>query len=107
MANSVAMGFSIKGKSWDRNDDTVGLALETGGIGQSATRFFALGGFGILIGDGRLDHYARENVLETFYAASLVKGIQATLDYQFIANPAYNESRGPVHVIGLRVHGEF
>ena len=32
---------------------------------------------------------------------------QSTLDYQFIADPAYNEIRGPVHVIGFRVHGEF
>ena len=107
MANSVAFGASLKGASWDRRDDTVGLAFETGGIGHAAQRFFALGGLGILIGDGRLDHASRENVLESYYSAALWKGIYATLDYQFIANPAYNADRGPVSVFGVRLHGEF
>jgi high affinity Mn2+ porin len=107
MANSVAFGASLKGASWDRKDDTVGLAFETGGIGHAAQHFFALGGLGILIGDGRLDHASRENVLESYYSAALWKGIYATLDYQFIANPAYNADRGPVSVFGVRLHGEF
>jgi high affinity Mn2+ porin len=107
MANSLSLGLSLKGASWERKDDTIGLSFETGGIGKSAQRFFALGGLGILIGDGRLDHYDRENVVEAYYAARLFDGIQATLDYQFIANPAYNADRGPVSVLGLRLHGEL
>ena len=51
----------------------MGLALETGGIGKSAQRFFAPGGLGILIGDGRLDHYDREDVVEAYYSAGLWK----------------------------------
>ena len=107
MANSVSGGFSLKGTLWDRKDDTVGLAIETGGISASARRFFVLGGLGILIGEGRLDHYDRENVVEAYYAAKVRDGIQATLDYQFIANPAYNADRGPVSVFGARLHAEF
>jgi high affinity Mn2+ porin len=107
MANSASAGLSLKGASWDRADDTVGLAFETGGISDSARRFFAAGGLGILIGDGRLDHYARENVAEAYYSLSVRQGIQASLDYQFIANPAYNADRGPVSVLGFRLHGEF
>ncbi|MDB5735433.1 MAG: carbohydrate porin [Alphaproteobacteria bacterium] len=107
MANSLSLGLSLKGTRWQRQDDTVGLAFETGGVGKSAQRFFALGGLGILIGDGRLDHYDREDVVEAYYAATLIKGVQATLDYQFIANPAYNADRGPVSVFGVRLHGEF
>ena len=107
MANSVSAGLSLKGASWDRKEDTVGLALESGGISKSAQRFFAAGGLGILIGDGRLDHYDRENVIEAYYAAKLWDGIYTTLDYQFIANPAYNADRGPVSIFGLRLHGEF
>ena len=30
-----------------------------------------------------------------------------TLDYQFIVNPAYNRDRGPVSVIGTRLHAQF
>lgn len=107
MANSLSMGLSLKGTAWDRKDDTVGLAFETGGISSAARNFFALGGLGILIGDGRLDHYAREDVVEAYYAATLLTGVQASLDYQFIANPAYNADRGPVSVLGFRLHGEF
>lgn len=107
MANSAAIGVSLKGTAWERKDDTVGLAFETGGIGHAAQHFFALGALGILIGDGRLDHYAREDVIETYYSAALWQGIHASLDYQFIANPAYNADRGPVSVFGVRLHGEF
>jgi high affinity Mn2+ porin len=107
MANSVQAGLSLKGQSWNREDDTIGLAVETGGISKAAQRFFAAGGLGILIGDGRLDHYARENVIEAYYAAKLWSGIYTTLDYQFISNPAYNADRGPVSVLGVRLHGEF
>lgn len=107
MANSLSFGLSLKGASWDRKDDTIGLAIETGGISQAAQRYFAAGGLGILIGDGRLDHYAREDIVEAYYSAFLWQGIQASLDYQFIAHPAYNADRGPVSVLGFRLHGEF
>jgi high affinity Mn2+ porin len=107
MANSLAVGVSINGGSWHRKDDTVGFAVETGGISKSAQHFFAAGGLGILIGDGRLDHYSREDIVETYYSAQLWDGIHATLDYQFIANPAYSADRGPVSVFGLRLHGEY
>ena len=36
----------------------------------------------------------------------LHKGIVATLDFQEVGNPAYNSDRGPVAIIGLRVHFE-
>lgn len=107
MTDSISTGLSLNGASWDRKDDTVGLAFETGGISGAAQRYFALGGLGILIGDGRLDNYSREDVAEVYYAAQLRAGIQATLDYQFIANPAYNADRGPVSVLGFRLHAEF
>ena len=107
MANSIQVGLSLKGESWKRNDDTIGLAVESGGISDIAKRFFAGGGLGILVGDGKLDHYGRENVIEAYYAAKLREGIYTTLDYQFIAHPAYDGDRGPVSVLGIRLHGEF
>jgi high affinity Mn2+ porin len=60
-----------------------------------------------LIGDGRLTRYGNEAVVETYYDAQLVKGINMALDYQFIANPAYNADRGPISVLGIRLHGQF
>jgi high affinity Mn2+ porin len=31
----------------------------------------------------------------------------AALDYPFIQNPAYNRNRGPVSVVGLRIHAQY
>jgi high affinity Mn2+ porin len=107
MNQSVSTGLSLKGASWDRDDDTVGLAFETSVISKPAQAYLAAGGLGLLIGDGRLTRYRDEAVIETYYDAQLIKGINAALDYQLIVNPAYNADRGPISVLGLRLHGEF
>jgi high affinity Mn2+ porin len=107
MSQSVSTGLSLKGAAWDRKDDTLGLAFETSAISRSAQAYFAAGGLGLLIGDGRLTRYHDEAVVETYYDAQVIKGINVALDYQFIANPGYNADRGPVSVLGLRLHGEF
>ena len=75
-------------------------------LSSAHRRYLASGGRGFFIGDGALD-YAPEAIVEAFYAASLRKGLQLTLDYQRIRNPAYNAARGPVAFTGLRAHFEF
>jgi high affinity Mn2+ porin len=104
---SLAAGLSLKGTAWDRQDDTVGLAIEGAGISRSAQAYLANGGLGILIGDGGLRHYNNEDVLEAYYKLAIFQGVAATADYQLIVNPAYNADRGPVSVLGVRLHGEF
>ena len=70
--------------------------------------FTAAGGLGILIGDGRLS-YASEGVVEAYYSLALLPESAAALsvDYQFIANPAYNSDRGPVSIFAARLHTQF
>jgi high affinity Mn2+ porin len=51
----------------------------------------AAGGLGILIGDGRLS-YQPEKIFEAYYAYSLNRWAALTLDYQFVADPAYNRT---------------
>ncbi|HEX4117630.1 MAG TPA: carbohydrate porin [Rhizomicrobium sp.] len=104
---SLTTGLSLKGTSWQRKDDTVGFAFEVAGISKDFQAYLAAGGLGVLVGDGQLPRYSNEVVLETYYDAQLIKGVNAALDYQFIANPGYNPDRGPVSVLGLRLHGEF
>ena len=89
MHQSLSTGLSLKGTSWGRKDDTVGLAFETSAISKSAQAYLAAGGLGLLIGDGRLTHYDNEAVIETYYDVQLFKGVNAALDYQFINNPGY------------------
>ncbi len=103
---SLAAGFSLKGLRWGRPEDRVGIAQVTSFLSRQARDYFAAGGLGTLIGDGRLPHYDPEQVLEVFYSAALPY-VTVTADYQFVVNPAYNRDRGPVSVLGLRLHSEF
>lgn len=60
-----------------------------------------------MIGDGRLPRYGHETILETYYRAQVTAGVSAGLDYQFVANPAYARDRGPVSILGVRLHAQF
>ena len=103
---TAAAGVSLKGKQWGRPDDTFGLAGIVNGISNVHQQFLNAGGLGLLIGDGMLPHPGPEQIIETYYAFPLLAAT-VTFDYQFIVNPAYNRDRGPVSVIGARVHSEF
>lgn len=104
--NSVAAGLSIKGDRWSRHDDTVGVAFAINRLSGSARDYFSAGGLGILVGDGALN-YGSEKILEAYYTLRANSHLALTLDFQRIANPAYNRDRGPVNFVALRVHGEF
>jgi len=103
---TVAAGLALKGTQWGRPDDTFGLAGVVNGISAEHEAFFNDGGLGILIGDGQLPHPGLEQIIETYYQFP-VWFSRVTLDYQFIANPAYNRDRGPVSVLGARLHAQF
>ena len=45
--------------------------------------------------------------MEAYYKATLVTGIAATMDYQYVTNPAYDAARGSINVYALRLHVEF
>jgi high affinity Mn2+ porin len=104
---SVSGGLSLKGADWNRPDDTVGLAGVVNGISKDARDYLAAGGIGILIGDGQLPHYETEDILEAYYSAQLTSALTASVDYQFIDNPAYNPQRGPVSTFAIRLHAQF
>ena len=98
--------MSVNGDFWHRPNDTVGLAGVVNGISRVQQEYFAAGGLGILAGDGALS-YGVEKTLETYYKFQIYKNINGTGDYQYVINPAYNEARGPVSVLSLRLHWEF
>jgi high affinity Mn2+ porin len=104
---SLSGGLALQGNRWSRPKDTVGLAVAVNGLSSEARRYFDAGGLGILIGDGKLTHYRDEKILETYYAFNPNDHVGLSLDYQYIANPAYNADRGPVSLLGLRVHLEY
>jgi high affinity Mn2+ porin len=103
---SLAAGLSLKGTGWQRPNDTIGAAFVVDALSDHARDYFAAGGLGILIGDGRLPHYGYEHIFETYYSAAVTDWLNLAADYQFVVNPAYNRDRGPVSVLGLRLHAQ-
>jgi len=103
---TATLGLSIKGEFWHRPNDTFGLAGVLSGISRVHQEFFEAGGTGILAGDGNLS-YGLEKVMETYYDFEIWKSVHGAFDYQFITDPAYNRARGPVSVLGARLHWSF
>ncbi len=104
---SISGGLSLGGSRWGRPDDTVGLAGAINRISHQGKLYFAAGGLGGIIGDGRLPNAGPEQILEAYYSVALFSFAHFTADYQFIKNPAYNRDRGPVSVFGLRLHVQY
>ena len=66
-----------------------------------------MGGVDGFVGDGYLKQAAPESVAEAFYSFNVLDAIWLSADYQFLLNPGFNGERGPVHIVGGRVHAEF
>jgi high affinity Mn2+ porin len=103
---SLSGGVSLHGDKWGRHDDVFGVAGVVNGLSPQARDYFAAGGMGIVIGDGRLN-YGLEKIAETYYAMKITRQITLSADYQYVVNPAYNRDRGPVSIFGVRAHAEF
>jgi len=104
--HSGSLGVSVKGDAWRRSGDVAGLAIVMSGISKVNQQYLMAGGTGILDGDGNLN-YGRELALETYYDRTFPRQIHCALDYQFVANPSFNRDRGPISIIGTRIHWEF
>ncbi len=103
---SIAAGLSVRGTAWRRAEDTVGLALMQNRLSADRRDYLAAGNLSFFIGDGGL-RYRPESIFETYYSLALNRHLALTLDYQHIANPAYNAERGPARFFGFRAHLEF
>ena len=105
--NSGSLGLRLYGIGKGRMADNIGLAFVSNGLSAGHRDFLSIGGYGFMIGDGKLPHYSRENIVELFYQVKLFEQLFATVDYQFVSNPAYNRDRGPVSLLAARVHINF
>jgi high affinity Mn2+ porin len=104
---SLTFGAVLKGTSWKRADDELGLAFIANGLSADHKDYLAAGGYGFIIGDGKLN-YSTEMIAELYYKINVYqKKFWLSPDYQFILHPAYNADRGPVSVFGFRAHVEF
>lgn len=103
---TFAGGLGAYGSLWHRRFDRAGIALVSNGISRDHETYLRDGGYGFLIGDGKLN-YGRENIVESYYTAHLWRGFYVAPGLQHVANPGYNRDRGPVLVPTFRVHLEF
>jgi hypothetical protein len=103
---SISLGSSGQGALWHRPFDVAGVGFAMSWISPSHARYLAMGGVDGFVGDGRL-RQAGEGVVDVFYSFNLLKAIWLTADYEYLWNPGYNADRGPVNILGGRVHAEF
>jgi len=102
----ASAGLSLNGDLWKRPDDTFGLAGALSALSRAHQEFLEDGGLGILAGDGTLS-YGLEKAMETYYNFAVWKSLHISADYQFIIDPAFNRARGPVSIVGGRLHWAF
>lgn len=103
---SVSAGLSLSGDLWQRHGDSLGMAYVVNGLSAAAQQYFAAGGLGILVGDGAL-RYGSERIAEVYYNCALMPHLAVSLDFQYVVHPGYNRDRGPVPIVGLRIHAGF
>jgi hypothetical protein len=99
-------GDYFRGDWWHRADDRAGTVFVINGIVGDHRVYLADGGLGFLLGDGALI-YGQEKIFEGYYTLHMWRGLFASFDAQHINNPGYNKARGPVWVLGLRLHVDF
>lgn len=104
---TASLGISLAGMRWSRAQDAFAVAGIINGISATRRRYLAVGGLGIIVGDGQLPHAGDEHILETYYRWAPLSALQLTLDYQWVRNPAYNSDRGPASIVAARVHVQF
>jgi hypothetical protein len=103
---SLSFGAAMKGLRWGREKDTLGLGYAQSWISKQHVNYLNMGGIDGFIGDGKIN-YKPEQVVDIYYQYHAFRSAWLTLDYQHLANPAYNADRGPVDIYGARVHFEF
>ena len=90
------------GRRW-RRGDRLGIAIVSNGLAPDHREYLARGGLGFLLGDGALT-YGPERIVEAYYTCALGLGLSLAFDVQHVADPGYNQDRGPVNVFAVRAH---
>jgi high affinity Mn2+ porin len=104
---TISGGLHLEGKVLKKYDFESGVAIIINGLSEEHKEYLSAGGYGFIIGDGRLN-YGPECIMEVYYSQRIrVAALWISPDYQLIVNPAYNRDRGPVNAIGLRIHFEL
>jgi hypothetical protein len=102
---SLELGAAWTKPPW-RRGDRLGIAIVSNGLAPDHREYLARGGLGFLLGDGALT-YGPERIVEAYYTCALGLGLSLAFDVQHVADPGYNQDRGPVNVFAVRAHVDF
>jgi hypothetical protein len=109
----LSLGGQLSGVHWRRASDRVGVGMVIEGLSEPHRDYLAAGGYGFILGDGRLNYHP-EQIIEAYYCAQWSWSVlhaplrlQITPDVQYVRNPGFNSDRGPVRFYALRVHLEY
>ncbi len=102
----VSIGVQVSGRRWGRARDLLGIGFVHHDLSPLHREYLRLGGTGFLLGDGTLT-YGPEMIAEAYYRIQLGRWVQVSPDVQAIRNPGYNQDRGPVTVLGLRLNVRY
>lgn len=103
---SFSGGVLVKGASWSRPADSLGVAIVRNSLSSAHRAYLDAGGLGFFVGDGTLS-YRPEVIGEMFYNFAVGPASHIGVNWQRICNPAYNRDRGPVTVVSVRLHSDF
>ena len=104
--HTITLGGQLSGAHWGRGDDRLAIAFASNGLSRDHRDYLNSGGSGFVLGDGGL-RYGREQIIEAYYRAAILKHVQLSPDAQYIRNPGMNRDRGPVTFVGFRLHFEY
>ena len=104
--SSLSLGALATGGRWGRPMDSAGIGFAENWLSGPHVAYLRRGGIDGFIGDGNIS-YGLEKTFEAFYNISINRGLWITIDVQRIINPAYNTDRGPVNILGARLHAEI
>jgi len=102
---TASVGAQVNGAPWRRPLDQIGIAAGANGLSDAHEDYLGHGGLGFELGDGRL-RYRPETIIELYYSMRPLSWVALTADYQLIVDPGDNADRGPVSVLGVRLHLE-
>ncbi len=105
---SLSLGAQIRGESWRRPLDALGIGLAANRLSDKHRQFLAWGGEGIRLGDGSLN-YGDEYLGEVFYRFRPLssKTLWLMADYRLAIHPGYQRDRQTVSWISLKVEVEI
>ena len=98
----LSTGMQVAGSHWHRSNDVAAAAVAIDGLSPDHRNYLAAGGRGFLLGDGAL-RYGKEIITESYYTATLTRGVYLSPDLIWIVHPGYNRARGPALVWSARL----